>query len=169
MPRREKGSSPPCKWVASLIMRAEYMHLYTCFFSLPYETWGCIESPRGGATKCSLAMQLLSATLPLPFSFIWRWRTDRFLRDVLRGVNEWVSKEEHGEGRKGAAGKSLGYSIYALPHGRETPASPALQVPSLSPSPTLSGVFWPYLSIPDPNPALLPCRGSCSEISKSCK
>ena len=102
--------------------------------------------------------------------FVWRWPSDRFLRDVLLGVNEWVSKEEHGEGGKGAAGKSLGYSIYALPHkGKPLPPPLPLQVPSLSPSPTLSGVFWPYLSIPDPNPALVPCRGSCSEISKSCK
>ena len=126
------------------------------------------ESPRR-----SNKVLACSATLSLSSSppFVWRWPSDRFLRDVLLGVNEWVSKEEQGEGGKGAAGKSLGYSIYALPHGRETPASPAFQVPSLSPSPTptLSGVFWPYLSIPDPNPALLPCRGSCSEISKSCK
>ena len=97
MPRREKGSSPPCKWVASLIMRAEYMHLYTCFFSLPYETWGCIESPRGGATKCSLAATLSLSSSP---PFVWRWPSDRFLRDVLLGVNEWVSKEEQGVCRK---------------------------------------------------------------------
>ena len=75
--------------------------------------------------------------------FVWRWPSDRFLRDVLLGVNEWVSKEEQGEGGKGAAGKSLGYSIYALPHGMETPAShPRSPGPFSSPPLQLSVVSF---------------------------
>ena len=101
--------------------------------------------------------------------FIWRWPSDRFLRDVpLLGVNEWVSMGW----RERRCWQIIGIFNLCTPpmEGKPLPPpSPALQVPSLSPSPTLSGVFWPYLSIPDPNPALLPCRGSCSEISKSCK
>ena len=76
---------------------------------------------------------------------------------------------EHGmEGKALLANHWDIQSMHSPMEGKPLPP-PALQVPSLSPSPTLSGVFWPYLSIPDPYPALLPCRGSCSEISKSCK
>ena len=141
MPRRGKGSSPPCKWVASLIMRAEYMHLYTCFFSLPLRDMGMYrESPRRSNKVLACGHPLLSSSRP----FVWRWPSDRFLRDVLLGVNEWVSKEEHGEGGKGAAGKSLGYSIYALPHGRETPASPRSPGPFSFP---LSNPQWCLLAL----------------------
>ena len=105
--------------------------------------------------------------------FIWRWPSDRFLRDVLLGVNERVSKEELGDwgGRERRCWQIIGIFNLCTPPWNGNPCLPPPLSRSLlfPPSPTLSGVFWPYLSIPDPNPALLPCRGSCSEISKSCK